>query len=107
MAYSVVTSPGYDERFEHAFLYRLTYFGAHSAQRLLDAQDRVTSLLETSPHMGALLDQREVEAEEDALRWVRVDHYVAVYQPHADTQTILLPDLFHEEENWRQSLGFQ
>ena len=107
MAYSVVTSPGYDERFEHAFLYRLTYFGAHSAQRLLDAQDRVTSLLVTASYMGALLDQREVEAEEDALSWVRVDHYIAVYQPHADTQTIVLSDLFHEEENWRQSLGFQ
>ena len=107
MAYSVVTSPGYDERFERAFLYRLTYFGVHSVQSLLDAQDRVTSLLEAAPHMGVLFDQREVAVEEDAPRWVRVDHYIAVYQSHADTTTIVLSDLFHEEENWRQRLDLQ
>lgn len=106
MAYSVVTSPAYDERFEQAFLHRLTYFGANSAKRLLDEQDRITALLETMPRMGALLDQSGDVAVDDALRWVCVDHYIAVYQPHSDTETVVLSDLFHEEEDWRQRLGF-
>ena len=106
MAYSVVISPAYDERFERAFLHRLTYFGANSAKRLLDEQDRITSLLEASPRMGALLDQSVDVLADDALRWVRIDHYIAVYQPHSDAETVVLSDLFHEEENWRQRLGF-
>ena len=106
MAYSVVTSPVYDGRFDQAFLHRLTYFGANSAKRLLDEQDRIASLLETMPRMGALLDQSVDVAAEDALRWVHIDHYIAVYQPHSDTETVVLSDLFHEEEDWRQRLGF-
>lgn len=105
MGCRVVISPGYEQRFDLAVGWRMTYYGANSAQRLLEAQERAEMLLSTTPLMGALVDgDSELSASED-LRWIMVDAYVAIYRSHLGEGVIVLEDLFHSSEDWRNRAG--
>jgi len=105
MACKVVTSAGFDERFEFAVEYRLEYVGRRSAQKLVKALEEATSLLEQTPLVGALVDRDSDEPQPEDLRWVVVDSYIAVYRHHADDGMVMLEDIFYSSEDWRSVVG--
>ena len=101
MAYEVVATPEFEGLLERAVSFRIDSYGLRSARRLLDAVDASAELLAKSPRMGSLVDRDEEAPAPDALRWTRVDSYIAVYRVHDEDATIALLFLFHATSNWR------
>lgn len=102
MAYDVVATPEFDERLGQAISYRIDNYGKKSARRLTEQLESVASLLAATPRMGSLVEQEDDETRPDALRWVRIGPYLAVYRVHDDSQTVALLMLFSASSNWRK-----
>lgn len=105
MAYRVLTTPAYEERFSTALDYRLKYYGRRSAERLVSAQEKAQSLLGGTPFMGTSLVKADTAPEPGDLRWVKVEGYIAVYRAIEDAKAVVLLDLFHTSENWRSRVA--
>lgn len=107
MGYRVVTAPPYDERFETAIQFRIDYFGARSASKLIDEQERIQGLLSDNSLMGTLVDKNDDGTSPDALRWVLVEKYACVYRVHLGDESVVLEDLFYSTEDWRDRMSGQ
>lgn len=105
MTYRVLTTPAYEERFSTVLDYRLKYYGRRSAERLVSAQEKAQSLLGGTPFMGTSLVKADTAPEPGALRWVKVERYIAVYRAIEKDEAVVLLDLFHASENWRSRVA--
>lgn len=105
MAYSVVTTPEFDERLAKAIVHRIDNYGKKSARKLLEDLGDISALLAVTPRMGSPVERQADKADPNALRWVRVGRYLAVYRVHDETQTVALLMLFTAGSNWRRQVS--
>lgn len=102
MGYKVVMTDEFGSALDMAVAHRMDTRGLRSARRLLDEVDRVSALLETMPRMGSLVDQETESPSPNALRWVRMDGYIAACRVYDERETVTLDKLFYATSNWRK-----
>lgn len=102
MGYEVVTTAEFEACLNEAVSFRIENYGMRSARRLLDAVDSSTELLSTMPAMGHYVDRDSNALAPDALRWIRIDNYFAVYRVITREEVVVLLKLFFATSNWRR-----
>lgn len=104
MACRVITTEEYESRLETAAVFRLENYGRASALALLDREEDVEALLASMPFVGSTIERFSDEIPDGALRWIKVESYVAVYRYSKLHSLVTLEGLFYGSSDWRRAL---
>ena len=101
MGYRVERAPEFDQRFFEVLNHLVLVGRKAAASRLLDSLERAEGPLAATPFHGAPVRKHCGMPTSDALRWIPVDDYVAVYRAYEEDQCVVLEDLFFNGSDWK------
>ncbi len=102
MDFEVVATAEFEALLGEAASFRADNYGLRSVRKLLDAVDKTSELLSANPYIGGLVEKDVDKPSPDALRWIKVDSYIAIDRVHDEARVVALLKLFYANSNWRR-----